>query len=74
MSEQTAAPELTGVIKNARFLNVGGDRHVIYGNIYHDAHGRFPDGEHIKTSVVVDQTDDIVTTRSGSIYKLELRH
>ncbi|PZR92019.1 MAG: hypothetical protein DI537_14430 [Stutzerimonas stutzeri] len=65
--------EPTATIKNARFFDIG-DSQVVYGNIYGDTQMRFPDGEPIKTSKVVDVQGDLVLTKSGSLYKVETRH
>jgi len=64
--------EITGVIKNARFIDIGDSRQIVGGQIYHDARGRWPDGHTIYTSTVLDIEDDIVVTRN-SRYRIERR-
>lgn len=43
---------------------------VIHGVIFNDIRQRFPDGILVTTSAIVAMDGDIVTTKSGSIYRL----
>lgn len=58
--------EITGTIRNARILDIGGGRSVIAGDIYGDVRGRFEDGEAIFTSTVEDITGDIAKTKNST--------
>jgi hypothetical protein len=61
------------ILRNTRFFDIG-DKQVAYGNIYEDSKGRFPDGEQVKTSVVVDIQEDKFLTKSGTLYRFERRN
>lgn len=56
--------DITGTLEN--WVKVG---QVIYGNIYGDSKGRFPDGLEIHTSRIDSIEDGIAYTRN-SVYKL----
>ena len=57
--------QATAVLKN--WSKVG---QVIYGDIYGDTKGRFPDGTYIRTSRVMEVDEDFAYTMN-SIYKLD---
>lgn len=61
--------EITGTLKNVvRERHPIGD--VLWGNIYGDVKGRFPDGHFVRTSLVQHFDGDVVYTRN-STYKIE---
>lgn len=62
-------PEITATLKNARIHRIG--KHSVFtGYIYGDVHNRWPDGSHIRTSMVDRVEGDLVYTRN-SIYKID---
>lgn len=62
--------ELTGTLKNAKKAWLYDDKFVVIGDIYGDSKNRFDDGTKIKTSVLVSENGDTITTRN-SLYKVE---
>ncbi len=62
-------PEITATLKNALIYRIG--KHSVFtGDIYGDVHKRWPDGSHIRTSLVDRVEGDLVYTRN-SIYKID---
>ena len=61
----------TNILKNWQITRVNNDFVIIYGNIYNDIKGRFPDGTDIHTSKVlkINFVDGVVETRN-SVYHL----
>lgn len=62
--------KVTGLLKNAKKVHLHGDKMVVVGNVYSDSLKRFIDGEKIKTSYIVKETEEYITTRN-SYYKVE---
>lgn len=42
----------------------------VCGNIHKDIQGRFPDGKWVQTSYLTAVDGDLISTRSGSVYRL----
>lgn len=62
-------PEITATLKNALIYRIG--KHSVFtGDIYDDVHKRWPDGSHIRTSLVDRVEGDLVYTRN-SVYKID---
>ena len=62
-------PEITATLKNALIYRIG--KHLVFtGDIYGDVHKRWPDGSHIRTSLVDRVEGDLVYTRN-SVYKID---
>ncbi len=62
------AGPVTGRLENWRRLPTAiGD--IVFGDVFEDAKGRFPDGSTIRTSPVVSTTGDLLFT-TYSIYRL----
>ncbi len=60
---------ITAKLKNAEVMRSSiGD--ILRGQIYGDVHGRFDDGEWIRTSYIKSVDGNIVTTRN-SVYECE---
>ena len=62
-------PEITATLKNALIYRIG-KHSVLTGDIYGDVHKRWPDGSHIRTSLVDRVEGDLVYTRN-SVYKID---
>lgn len=62
--------KVTGLIKNAKKVHLSDDKMVIVGNIYSDSLNRFDDGLKIKTSYIIKETEEYVTTKN-SYYKVQ---
>ena len=66
------------ILKDAYIRDVsdfeGGKHKIVSGDVYSDRKGRFPDGKHVTTTPIVEGPDEnnIIVTRSGTRYKLEL--
>jgi hypothetical protein len=67
-------PDITATLKDARIAPWFGDTKVAVGKIFADANERFPDGEQVRTSAIITgpDADGIITTNSGSTYRLEM--
>jgi hypothetical protein len=65
--------EITGTIRNARFIADDGDIRCpcISGNVYDDAKGRFKDGDVIRTSRISAMYADGVVETAFSVYRVE---
>ena len=61
--------KVTGLLKNAKKVHIQ-DKFVVVGNVYSDSMNRFDDGEWIKTSYIVKETEEYVKTRN-SYYKVQ---
>lgn len=64
-----SATEITAEIHNWDHFTIGGKTKVA-GYIQKDRLGRFPENYWVTTSTVKSVAGDIITTRSGSVYKL----
>lgn len=65
-TEQPITGELHGWVK---VHTRDGENFVIWGNIYNDIHGRFPDGYWIRTSLIARIEGDIAVTLNSN-YRL----
>lgn len=63
--------EITGTLKNARFIHDGPDRKTLNGDLYGDKRGRFQDGERVITSRIMKEHGDGVYSTLNSTYKVE---
>ena len=64
--------EITGRLENWHRQQIDEEYFIIWGNLYEDSHGRWPEGTNIHTSAIEERDvkeGDIVQTRN-SIYKL----
>jgi len=62
-------PKITATLKNALIYRIG--KHSVFtGDIYGDVHKRWPDGSHIRTSLV-DRVENGLAYTLNSIYKIE---
>jgi hypothetical protein len=68
-----SSDQFTATIKGVEHTNQDDDHmnERVRGHIYGDTLGRFPDGQRILTARVVNQEGNIITTRSGHVYRLE---
>ena len=62
--------KVTGLLKNAKKVHLYDDKMVMVGNVYSDLYNRFDDGEEIKTSYIVKESGEYVTTKN-SYYKVQ---
>lgn len=62
--------KVTGILKNAKKVHLYDDNFVAVGNVYSDVLGRWEDGEKIKTSKIVKEDLEYITTRN-SYYKVQ---
>ena len=67
---QESVMKVTGLLKNAKKVHLYDDKMVMVGNVYSDLYNRFDDGEEIKTSYIVKESGEYVTTKN-SYYKVQ---
>lgn len=60
---------VTAELHNWGYYTMGGKTKV-FGNIHKDIQQRFPEGYWVTTSTVTAHQDDLILTRSGSVYRL----
>ena len=57
--------KVTGLLKNAKKVHLSDDKMVVVGNIYSDSLNRFDDGLKIKTSYIINETEEYVKTKNS---------
>ena len=62
--------KVTGILRNAKKVHLYDDSFVVVGELYGDILNRFDDGEKIKTSRIVKETNEYIITRN-SHYKVQ---
>jgi hypothetical protein len=64
---------ITGRLLNARRVNFENGKCILVGDVYEHISPRFPDGSEIRTSPIVHEDGEVISTRN-SIYEVESWH
>jgi hypothetical protein len=67
--ETNPMSNITGRLLNAERVTIG-DGYIIVREVYEDIHGRFDNGSLIRTSLIVHEDGNVISTKN-SIYEVE---